>query len=31
MLGIKVWLDGESTEITGVLPTEEGVIATTPS
>jgi site-specific DNA recombinase len=31
MLGIKVWLDGESVEITGVLPTEDSVIATTPS
>jgi uncharacterized protein YacL (UPF0231 family) len=31
MLGIKVWLDGESVEITGVLPTEDSVIATIPS
>ncbi len=26
MLGIKVWLDGESVEITGVIPTEEDAI-----
>jgi len=30
MLGIKVWVDGQSVEITGVLPTEEDAIATTP-
>ena len=26
MLNIKVWLDGESVEITGVIPTEEDAI-----
>ncbi len=26
MLGIKVWLDGEHIEITGVIPTEGDVI-----
>ena len=31
MLSVTVWLDGESVEVTGVIPTEEGVIATTPS
>jgi len=29
MLGIKVWLDGDNVEITGVLPTEEDAIVTT--
>jgi len=31
MLGIKVWLDGDNVEITGVLPTEEDAIVTTQS
>jgi hypothetical protein len=30
MLNIKVWLDGENVEITGVIPTEDVVVATTP-
>ena len=29
MLGIKVWLNGDNVEITGVLPTEEDAIVTT--
>ena len=31
MLDIKVWLDGESVEITGAIPTEDDVTVTTPS
>ncbi len=30
-MGIKVWLDGESVEITGFIPTEEGALVTTQS
>ncbi len=31
MLGIKVWLDDEDVEITGMIDTENDVIVTTPS
>jgi hypothetical protein len=31
MLGIKVWVDGESVEITGGIPVEDDIIATTHS
>ena len=31
MLGIKVWLDDENVEITGMIDTETDVIATTQS
>ena len=31
MLNIKVWLDGDNVEITGAIPIEEGLIATTQS
>ncbi|MFC1979487.1 recombinase family protein [Chloroflexota bacterium] len=31
MLDIKVWLDGKNVEITGTIPVEEGLIATTQS